>query len=124
MREINESGKAVACYASLETASRIQDVEKAMPLVCEAIIQQTRKNGLPEPKLSSDKPGYMINDLLSNWAKEIAPKALVLLFDEVDCLESEPIISFLRQLCDGFLSCGIGKFPVSIALVGMRNYGL
>jgi len=31
------------------------------------------------------------------------------------------MISFLRQLRDGFTGRGIGKFPVSIALVGMRD---
>jgi hypothetical protein len=43
------------------------------------------------------------------------------LFDEVDVLEGESMISFLRQLRGCFASRGIGKFPVSIALVGMRD---
>jgi hypothetical protein len=43
------------------------------------------------------------------------------LFDEVDILEGEALISFLRQLRDGFAGRGIGTFPVSIALVGMRD---
>jgi hypothetical protein len=46
---------------------------------------------------------------------------LIVLFDEVDVLEGETMISFLRQLRGGFASRGIGKFPVSIALVGMRD---
>jgi len=31
------------------------------------------------------------------------------------------MISFLRQLRGGFSSHGTGKFPISIALVGMRD---
>jgi hypothetical protein len=51
----------------------------------------------------------------------VAPKPLIILFDEVDVLEGEVMISFLRQLRSGFASRGIAKFPVSIALVGMRD---
>ena len=36
-------------------------------------------------------------------------------------LEDQAMVSFLRQLSGGFASRGIGKFPVSIALVGMRD---
>jgi hypothetical protein len=43
------------------------------------------------------------------------------LFDEVDVLQGEPLISFLRQLRGGFAGRGAGKFPSSIALVGMRD---
>jgi hypothetical protein len=55
----------------------------------------------------------------------IDPKPLIVLFDEVDVLEGEAMISFLRQLRGGFASRGIGKFPVSIALVSscdLRDY--
>ncbi len=31
------------------------------------------------------------------------------------------MISFLRQLRSGFAARGVGKFPVSVALVGMRD---
>jgi hypothetical protein len=51
----------------------------------------------------------------------VAPRPLIVLFDEVDVLQGEPLISFLRQLRSGFASRGPGVFPVSIALVGMRD---
>jgi hypothetical protein len=41
--------------------------------------------------------------------------------DEVDVLEDQAMISFLRQLRGGFAARGVGKFPVSVALVGMRD---
>jgi hypothetical protein len=59
--------------------------------------------------------------MLANWSALIAPKPLIILFDEVDILEGESLISFLRQLRGGFTTRGVGKFPVSIALVGMRD---
>ena len=51
----------------------------------------------------------------------MAPKPLVVLIDEVDVLEGEMVISFLRQLRSGFPERELGKFPISIALVGMRD---
>ncbi|MDR3342706.1 MAG: hypothetical protein LBT14_07965 [Treponema sp.] len=63
----------------------------------------------------------MLNTILGNWAKLVAPKPLVVLFDEVDVLEDAAMVSFLRQLRSGFGERGAGSFPVSIALVGMRD---
>jgi hypothetical protein len=58
---------------------------------------------------------------LKNFSSLVAPKPLVILFDEVDALEGDAMISFLCQLRGGFMDRGVGKFPVSIALVGMRD---
>jgi hypothetical protein len=63
----------------------------------------------------------MLSDILINWSALVAPKPLIVLFDEVDVLVDHTQISFLRQLRGGFAGRGIGKFPVSIALVGMRD---
>jgi hypothetical protein len=63
----------------------------------------------------------MVNNTLIHWAELTAPKPLVVLFDEVDVLTGDTLISFLRQLRDGFAGRGVGKFPTSIALVGMRD---
>ncbi|MDR2679330.1 MAG: PD-(D/E)XK nuclease domain-containing protein [Tannerella sp.] len=51
----------------------------------------------------------------------VAPKPLIVLFDEVDVITGDAMIDFLRQLRGGFASRGVGQFPVSIALVGMRD---
>jgi hypothetical protein len=63
----------------------------------------------------------MMSQSLVDWSRLVAPKPLIVLFDEVDVLEGETLISFLRQLRDGFAGRGAGTFPVSIALVGMRD---
>jgi hypothetical protein len=63
----------------------------------------------------------MVSSILADWAKKTAPKPLIILFDEVDALEGDAMISFLRQLRSGFMDRGVGKFPVSIAFVGMRD---
>ena len=59
--------------------------------------------------------------LIKLEAKLVTPKPLVVLFDEVDVLQGEAMISFLRQMRDGFTDRGTGKFPISIAVVGMRD---
>ena len=66
-------------------------------------------------------PAGMLFNILFNWSQAVVPKPLIILFDEVDVLEGNAMISFLRQLRDGFTGRGIGRFPVSIALVGMRD---
>jgi len=70
---------------------------------------------------SETLPQSMLSSIIKNWADLCAPRRLVVLFDEVDVLEGPAMISFLRQLRGGFASRGVGTFPVSIALVGMRD---
>jgi hypothetical protein len=121
MQKINSGSEATACYVSVERCQGIPDIERAIPGVCEAIIQWARQHELPQPPMGSEQPQSQLSAVLQKWAELIAPKPLVVLFDEVDVLEGEALISFLRQLRDGFARRGIGKFPVSIALVGMRD---
>ena len=121
MREINDKDEAVACYVSVETCQGISDAERAMPAICEAIKRYARNFGVPVPVSDDVVSISMLSNILCNWSDLVAPKSLIVLFDEVDVLQDETLISFLRQLRDGFASRGIGRFPISIALVGMRD---
>jgi len=121
MREINQTDNAIACYVSVETCQGISDAERAMPAICEAIRQYAKDFELPIPRTDNVVSISMLSNTLRNWSELVAPKPLIVLFDEVDVLQGETMISFLRQLRGGFASRGIGKFPVSIALVGMRD---
>jgi hypothetical protein len=120
-KEINEKAEAVACYVTVERCQGVTEAEKAMPAVCEAVLKHAEEYDLPVPKIDTNTPSSMLNRTLVNWAKLTAPKPLIVLFDEVDVLTGEALISFLRQLRDGFAGRGPGKFPASIALVGMRD---
>ncbi len=123
MRKINAEGKAVACYVSVERCQEFPDAEDALPMICEAIISFA-KNFLPVavvPPLPTVSPGSMVDKILGDWAALVAPRPLVVLFDEVDVLQDQALVSFLRQLRGGFAMRGIGTFPVSVALVGMRD---
>ncbi|GHV96288.1 hypothetical protein AGMMS50293_26080 [Spirochaetia bacterium] len=121
MREINAGDEAIASYVTVETCQGIADPEKSIPAICNAIQFHAEVTGLPVPKIPDDEPASRLGQTLKNWSALVAPKSLIVLFDEVDVLIDQTLISFLRQLRGGFASRGVGTFPVSIALVGMRD---
>ncbi|MDR1963944.1 MAG: hypothetical protein LBQ50_09220, partial [Planctomycetaceae bacterium] len=121
MREINAGDDAIACYVSVERCQGMTEIDTAMPNLCKSIISYAKGTQLPVPDMPEREGGSMLSDILSNWAVIVVPKPLVVLFDEVDVLEGDTMISFLRQLRSGFAMRGVGKFPTSIALVGMRD---
>ncbi|MDR1937575.1 MAG: hypothetical protein LBQ73_03625, partial [Tannerellaceae bacterium] len=121
MREINAGSEAIACYVSVERCQGVPEAERAMPAICSAIKEYASMAGLPVPEPTDNLPLSILSNALGHWAKLVAPKPLIVLFDEVDVLEGESMISFLRQLRGGFASRGAGTFPISIALVGMRD---
>jgi hypothetical protein len=120
-REINAGAEAVACYVSLERCQKLAEPERCMPDLCKAVQEFAAFAKLPVPELKTTAPNSMLSEVLIHFSALIAPKPLVMLFDETDALEGDAMISFLRQLRSGFMERGIGKFPVSIALVGMRD---
>jgi len=120
MREINTLGEQVACYVSVERCQGMEDHKEGISAICTAIRSAAKIYGFPIPQ-TDDDPGSALNSILIDWADKVASKPLIVLFDEVDVLTGDTLISFLRQLRDGFASRGIGKFPISIALVGMRD---
>ncbi|MDR3109109.1 MAG: AAA family ATPase, partial [Planctomycetaceae bacterium] len=120
MKELNVTEDVVACYVSVET-SQGASLELGVPAICSAIKESADNLGLPIPETAETNPLQILNSLLKNWAEKVAPKPLVVLFDETDVLEGDAMVSFLRQLRGGFATRGIGKFPTSVALVGMRD---
>ena len=121
MHELNAKGDVVSCYVSVEKCQPFPDAERAIPVACECVRQWAAREGLPVPEKAADIAGSALSGMLGEWSKLVAPKPLVVLFDETDVLQDDALISFLRQLRDGFATRGVGKFPVSIALVGMRD---
>jgi hypothetical protein len=121
MRQINSGGDAVTCYVSVERTQGFTEAAQAMPGIYNSIRKNAKIYDLPVPEAKTEDPSSLLNNVLVNWAEIVAPKPLIVLFDETDVLQGEALISFLRQLRDGFAGRGVGKFPVSIALVGMRD---
>jgi hypothetical protein len=112
---------AVACYVNIEACQGVLDPEQAMPTICYAIRNAAQKTGLPVPIVEDPDPRSQLHSILTSWATLVAPKSLVVLFDEVDVHEGAAMVSFLRQLRSGFGEREPGSFPVSLALVGMRD---
>jgi len=121
MREINSGDEAIACYVSVEDCQGVTEWQAGMRVLYKAICDYADWGGLPIPSIENREPEGLLRITLKRWAELVAPKPLIVLFDEVDVMEGDTMISFLRQLRGGFASRGIGKFPVSIALVGMRD---
>jgi len=121
MREIISSNEVTACYTSLEACQGITGRAEAMITMHKAICESARVNNMPIPELPLNNPELLLYETMRKWAELTAPKPLVVLFDETDVLEGEALISFLRQLRNGFASRAVGIFPVSVALVGMRD---
>ena len=120
-REINSGTKAVACYVTVEACQGIKDRAEVMITINKSICAFSKNAGLPVPEVSLEQIELLLYRTMRKWAELVAPKPLVVLFDETDVIEGEPLISFLRQLRAGFAERGPGQFPVSIALVGMRD---
>ncbi|MDR1937388.1 MAG: hypothetical protein LBQ73_02675, partial [Tannerellaceae bacterium] len=114
MREINAGNEAIACYVSVERCQGIAEPERAMPAIYNAVMEYAHWAELPVPKITTPDANSMLSNVLLRWSELIAPKPLIVLFDEVDVLQGEVMISFLRQLRGGFASRGVGKFPISI----------
>ncbi|MDR1284558.1 MAG: AAA family ATPase [Opitutaceae bacterium] len=121
MRELNATDEVSACYVTVERAQGSAEIAGGMTAICSAIRQWSERVRLPVPEVGTSDPKSMLSSIMGDWAAKIAPRPLVVLFDEVDCLEGETMTGFLRQLRDGFASRGVGTFPVSVALVGMRD---
>ena len=123
--EINGGTERVALYCSLETVQGLVDPEKGIPAVMRAVDKSIsyhpRLRGFPfaTPERVADFTGGLQRGLTQLCTSIDRP--LVLLFDEADCLSNQTLITFLRQLRDGFVNRAEAPFPSSIALVGMRN---
>jgi hypothetical protein len=112
-----------AVWASLESSQGAASVGGAEDRWIHALID--RAQGLEPP----DRPpadtgaapeGRSLFSFLRAWSARCA-RPLVLLLDEVDVVEGPALVSLLRQLRDGFVDRGVGAFPVSVVLVGMRD---
>ena len=129
-REINAKGEKVALYLTVESVQTFTDPDKAMPEIATQIrlaaTLEPTLEGLVDKKylldaIDGESTTSVVKLMLSAVARRCG-KPLVVFIDEVDCLSGDVLISFLRQLRDGRITMTApGQFPISIALIGMRN---
>jgi DNA polymerase III delta prime subunit len=117
---INKEGQYISCVMSVEQAGVPSFSDDMANLRMVNALYTIADRFLPESERPA-KPQHPIslNEYLSNWSKSQA-KPIILLIDEADSLWDEVMVSFLRQLRDGFQNRPQG-FPQSIALVGLRD---
>ena len=131
VREINEKGEMVAIYCTLETLQNSTDPDIAMPKLRQLLLRNARTvpslahfaSGGDEGSARQRDAGWTVtavSDTLTDLCLA-AGKPLVVFFDEADCLVGNVLISFLRQLRDGYVNRDMMPFPKSIALVGMLD---
>ena len=129
--ETNAKGEAVAMYCSLETVQEFPKAADGIPKICACLreaawglpgIDKFAEERWPITDMPRDEVVVSgVQHILRRYA-EVAGKPLYVLFDEVDCLGGETLITFLRQLRNGKVDMGKGKpFPSSVALIGMRD---
>ena len=130
VKEINAKGEMNALYFTVETVQRFTDPRDGIPKIVESMRNAVLRHPIfkdlvrdPDsaiPALLPPPPGLDVKAFLSMMS-EHSKKPLVVFFDEVDCLSDDTLVTFLRQLRDGYVTRRTSPFPSSIALVGMRD---
>ncbi|MDR2581417.1 MAG: ATP-binding protein [Fibromonadaceae bacterium] len=122
-RKINAENEYYALYCSLEVLQAFAEPEKGIPEIVQKLESCIRKQGLPKgfaKDADYNNISNVLNDSLADYCKGL-DKPLVIFFDEADCLSNGTLITFLRQLRNGYIDRADIPFVRSVALVGMRN---
>jgi hypothetical protein len=122
-RDINTVGKYHALYCNVEAAQGWTDPEKGIPVIVEKLRLALRDSGMQNGfAAGSDGVGAasVLKDSLSTYCRTLS-KPLVIFFDEADCLSEGTLITFLRQLREGYIGRVDVPFAHTVALIGMRN---
>ncbi len=124
---LNSTGAYRAIYVNLEPGQAARDdLAVAMRSIAYEIgAEALRTLGDPFPEsvrervLAAAGPVGSLRALLAEWAAH-SPLPLVVLFDEVDSLVGDSLISLLRQIRSGYVDRPSG-FPQSVVLCGVRD---
>jgi type II secretory pathway predicted ATPase ExeA len=124
-RRLNASGNYYALYCSLESIQEITDAKESIPEIVKTIKMAVEFSDIPHGEDFAKNADYshfagVLRRELTVHCK-LLDKPLVILFDEADCLSEGTLITFLRQLRDGYVNRFDIPFVHSLALVGMRN---
>jgi hypothetical protein len=124
-QRLNMVGKYYAIYCTLESLQGITEPEKGIPQIVKTLKNVLRFVDIPHASEFAKDADY--SDFTGVLMTELTvfcmslDKPLVLFFDEADCLSEGTLITFLRQLRDGYNNRSFRTFVHSVALVGMRN---
>ncbi|MCL2127077.1 MAG: ATP-binding protein [Treponema sp.] len=122
-RQLNAGGKYYALYCSLEAIEEFSDPDRGIPAIVKAV-----KSALDDYRMPAgfaDNADYsdiagVLKSSFSAYCRGL-DKPLVVFFDEADCLSNGTLVTFLRQLRNGYVNRPDIPFIHSAALAGMRN---
>ncbi len=122
---INKNKDYYALYCSLESVQVFTDPKEGIPQIIDNIQMAIEYSSLPNrtsfaENIDKSKITIIIKKSLTDYCKKL-DRPLVIFFDEIDGLENGTLISFLRQLRDGYITRHRIPFVQSVALVGMRD---
>ena len=122
-RKINAEQKYYILYCSLEEIQAFIEPEKGIPAIVKSIKVALSDYDMPGNFAANADYSDVTNVLRTTLAKycKTLDKPLIILFDEADCLSNGTLITFLRQLRNGYINRPDVPFVHSLALVGMRN---
>jgi hypothetical protein len=124
-QELNAGDEYHALYCSLESVQPFTAPEQGVPAVIEAVRSAMHYHPtLGKLEFAPDFTGKAVASDIKDGFSDLAAsldRPLVVFFDEADCLSNGTLISFLRQLRDGYVNRTRIPFIHSCALVGMRN---
>ena len=121
----NTEGSYHALYCSLEAVQVFIEPERGIPEIFKNIRSEIKYSRLPfKEKFGENSnledPSILIKNAFRDYCL-LLDKPFVVFFDEIDGLQNGTLVTFLRQLRDGYISRPEISFVHSIALVGMRN---
>ena len=122
---LNVQNQYYALYCSLESVQVFTEAKEGIQEIFKNIRSEIKYSQLPlREKFGAssnlEDPSILIKNALRDYCF-LLDKPLIVFFDEIDCLQNDTLITFLRQIRDGFVTRNQIPFVHSIALVGMRN---
>jgi len=125
VNRLNEEGKCYAICCSLESVQANDTPKQGIQAILSGLqhaIDVHPKINYKELLRNKDLSEYtvLLKRSLNYFCMKL-DKPLVILFDEIDCLSNETLISFLSQIRDGYVNRSTVPFVHSIGLIGTRN---
>ncbi len=124
-RQLNDTANYYALYCSLETVQGMVEANDGIPAIIHVLksrikFHHTLKTFAFAEQINEADFNVALMEALTYFCESL-DQPLVIFFDEIDCLSNGTLISFLRQLRDGYVNRQQIPFVQSMALVGMRN---
>jgi hypothetical protein len=125
VKRLNGSGRYYALYCSLETIQGITDEAAGIRRICARLqfeLEFDQRLASHSTLFNTDdaNTGVMLEKSLGRLCAAL-DRPVAIMFDEADCLSNGTLISFLRQLRNGYVQRPQHPFLASLALVGMRD---